>query len=304
MPSLRACSGANALREGLGLIGTHEIDRASGPARAGELASQEPWACLGGLDEGVEGLGAVLEVVAAGGMGGGNEASEFHQVAGSQGNGTLANPLVLGEHVPGSLAADGIEPVPVFRQLLEADVAQRLDGIGPALVLEVGHDRLTLGAPAIVHPVGQAARRLRIANDDRRAGFTERQTGVLERLTIEIQRVMGTAKEAGELVEQARRHTHKRILRPPQNLGQFQPRRVGGVSPVVADRSARHKSRLEQKEGKCSLQARRAGETRSQGHVAGDGDVESRGQRRALCLLNRPDNSFDVVRPVSGFAAF
>src|SRR5208283_615562 len=115
---LAGVNGANALREGRGLIDTHQVDRASGPARARELASQEPWACLGGLDKCVEGLGAVFELVAAGGVGGRNESAEFHQVAGSQGNSTLANPLVLGEHVPGALAADGIEPVPVFRQLL------------------------------------------------------------------------------------------------------------------------------------------------------------------------------------------
>src|SRR5208283_1743376 len=147
-------------------------------------------------------------------------------------------------------------------------------------------------------------RRLRIADDDCRAGFTERQTSVLERLTIEIHRVVGTAKEARELVEQARRHAHERILRPPQNLGQLQPRRVGGISPQVADRSSRYKSRLEQKAGKRGFQTRRAGKTRSQGHIAGDGHVESRSQRRALRLLDRPDNSFYVIWPISRLAAF
>src|SRR5271157_2434609 len=121
---LAGVNGSNAFREGFGLIDTHQIDRASGPARAREFASEEPRTGLGRLDKCVEGLGAVLEVVAAGGVGGRNEAAEFRQVAGSQGNSTLANPLVLGEHVTGALAADGIERVPVFRQLLEADVAQ------------------------------------------------------------------------------------------------------------------------------------------------------------------------------------
>ena len=53
--------------------------------------------------------------------------------------------------------------------------------------------------------------------------------------------MVGTAEEAGELVEQARRHADELVLRPPENLGQLQPRRVGGISPVVAARSSRHK---------------------------------------------------------------
>src|SRR5208282_531679 len=84
----------------------------------------------------------------------------------------------------------------------------------------------------------------------------------------------------------------------------LQPRRVGGISPQVADRSSRYKSRLEQKEGKRGFQTRRAGKTRSQGHIAGDGNVESRSQRRSLRLLDRPDNSFYVIWPISRLAAF
>jgi hypothetical protein len=81
-------------------------------------------------------------------------------------------------------------------------------------------------------------------------------------------------------------------------------RQVAGISLEQCTVRSRHKSRLDQKEGKRGLQARRAGKTRSQRHVADDGDVEFRGQDLSLCLLDRPDNSFYVIRPVARLAAF
>src|SRR5271166_5844379 len=69
---LAGVKGSNAFREGLGLIDAHQVDRASGPARARKFASKKPRTCLGRLDQRVEGFGAVLEVVAAGGVGGRN----------------------------------------------------------------------------------------------------------------------------------------------------------------------------------------------------------------------------------------
>ena len=72
---------ADVLREGLGLVGTHQVHRAARPACAGKLAAQEPWRGFGRLDKGIEGLGAVLEVVTARGVRGRDQLAEFGQVA-------------------------------------------------------------------------------------------------------------------------------------------------------------------------------------------------------------------------------
>ena len=156
---LAAVQGANALRKGIGLIGTHQVDGAAGPARARKLASQESGTCLGGFDQRVECLRAVLEVVAAGSVGGRNQAAEFNEVAGSQRNDTLANPLVLAEDVPGALAAQRDQACPSVPSASSRLTSRNeCTASAPRLCLKVGHDCLALGAAAIVHAVGQAAR--------------------------------------------------------------------------------------------------------------------------------------------------
>ena len=97
----------------------------------------------------------------------------FNRSSALEQTGALPHPIVFSKHMPGALAADRIKPIPMTGQILKAHVAERPDDIGPALFLEVRHDRLALGATAVVHAIGQPPRRFRIADNDGRAGLSQ-----------------------------------------------------------------------------------------------------------------------------------
>ena len=121
---------ANAFREDLGLIGPHEVNRTSGPTSR-SLPPRNPGLASAASTR----ASRASELFSKSSRLDACEAETAVQtplVAGFQGNSTLTNPLILAKHMPGTLAANGIEPVPVFRQLFKADVPQRLDGIAPA----------------------------------------------------------------------------------------------------------------------------------------------------------------------------
>ena len=93
-------------------LGANQVDRAAGPAGAGELSPEEAGGGLGRFDQGVERRRAVLEVVAAGGVRGRHQPAECDDVARLQVLDPLAHPLVLAQDVPGSLASDRVEAGP------------------------------------------------------------------------------------------------------------------------------------------------------------------------------------------------
>ncbi len=124
-PGLPGVTRPDRLGEVAGAVGPDEVDRAAGPAGARELAAQEAGGGLGRLDQGVERPRAVLEVVAAGGVRGRHQPAEGGDVARLQRLDPLAHPLVLAQDVPGPLAADRVEGVPVGLELLERDPRQQ-----------------------------------------------------------------------------------------------------------------------------------------------------------------------------------
>ena len=82
-------------------------------------------------------------------------------------------------------------------------------------------DPIALGAPLVVHPVGQPARGLGVAHHDRRRGLAQGQPVMDQRVAVEEQGMVGPAEQAGELVEQARADADELIFGPPEGLGQL-----------------------------------------------------------------------------------
>jgi hypothetical protein len=115
------------LGEFFALAGFDEVDGGPSPAGAGELGAEESGGLLGGLDEGIEFGGAVFEVVAAGGVGFGHEASERSDVAGAEGVDALADAVVFAKDVPCAAAGDGVEGIPCGVEVGERDVAEVAD---------------------------------------------------------------------------------------------------------------------------------------------------------------------------------
>ena len=129
-----------------------------------------------------------------------------------QGLDPLAHPLILAQDVPGTLAADRVEMVPVGLELLERHPREQELAAVRNLVPEKVRDAVALGAPLVVHAVGQPARGLGVAHHDRRRGLAQRQPVMDQGVAVEEQGMVGTAEEAGELVEQARADSDELIL--------------------------------------------------------------------------------------------
>src|SRR5262245_1687438 len=118
-------------------------------------------------------------------MRGRNQSPEPGKVPRTKDVGALADSIILGQHMPGSLPSDRIETSPVLVQFLQDQIAELGDFFSPSLLSKIGHDRLALGTAAVVHPVGQPARGLGVTDNDRRPWVTKRQTRILEGPAVE-----------------------------------------------------------------------------------------------------------------------
>ncbi len=110
--------GSDGFSESVGMVGLNQVHRASRPSRPGELGSQESRSGGRGLDKGVQGVGAVFEVVAARGMRGRNQAAKLDEISRSECVGPAPNSLVFREHMASPLAADWVKMIPVLVELI------------------------------------------------------------------------------------------------------------------------------------------------------------------------------------------
>ena len=122
-------------------------------------------------------------------------------------------------------------------------------------------------------------------------------------VAVEEEGMVGTAEEAGELVEQARADPDELIFGPSQCLGQLHAEQVVLLAVEVVARSAGKKAELDQEPGDRRLQARRAGEAGSERNIAGDRRLETRGERPAPSLrAQQTPRTYRVQAP--GFGSF
>ena len=96
-----------AAAELVGPVVLDEVDGTPGPARPRELAAEEAGRRLGRLDQGIQGRGAILEVVAAGGVRGRHQPAEFGDVPRLQRLGPAADAVVLRQDMPRRSRAEG-----------------------------------------------------------------------------------------------------------------------------------------------------------------------------------------------------
>ena len=231
---------ADGLGEAPGPVRGDEVDGAAGPAGARELAAEEPGGGLGRLDQRVERRGAVLEVVAAGGVRRRHQPAEGRDVAAAERLGPLPDPLVLGQDVPRPPAADRVEVVP---GAVRGRRARHRGASGrPRRPRRVWKKATTRSH--------SARRRLYIPSASRREVFESQTTIagagspsgeplVIEAPAVEAQGVPGAAEEDRELVEQPRPDPDEVVLAPLEHLGQRHPGRVVEVGRGPPPRPAR-----------------------------------------------------------------
>ena len=256
------------------LVALDQVDRASAKASAGHAASQHPLLTPRGLGHHVQLVATHLVVIAQADVRRVHELAKAGDVPCLQGLDRVKHALVLGDHVPTSLADDGRELLLASLECLDAYVAQGADA-------EDLRALLALLAPGIVLRVDQPAPLLGVA-DDQAVALGDGNQLVFQTPTVDEQRVVPSTEGDDILVHDPTAHADELVLGPLAENGPLDP---------IELEPSYHLEGV----GRRDLQRSRGTQPRGDGHIAGDHHVHS--VKRIALPLQRPSHAPLIVAP-------